>query len=351
MRAAGQPTSDNSTSNNNNQPTNQQQDKPNILGLTIKDDFNPGDLIESKIIKTPEDRQQEIKKEFMKFKTTITRHLKKAIEYNNRIKQNQTYEVETELKLSIEMEAADTALQEILNDLEDDPDKLNEENINKLYNNFDIIFNDFVLIREHYRPFISNPAKNENVEDIFILKGINFKTNKNLWLRTFNDIKKHHLFNYLINETWREINNIKDKIEDKNKSKLIQHIKQIDEEHDKLRIYLKTYKNKIIDELKAFNRKTSEELRQNGNISEEDIKENQDYFDKEAVQTALKMCDVSGDLLGGFYQLGAEITNIFNDYSRKTWDDYDDFLFSELIKIYEDLIKQINELFKTYFKK
>ncbi len=348
MRAAGQPTSDNNTNQPTNQPTNQQPES--LEGLTINDTFI-NTTINNYKLKTLEERQQEIKKEFMKFKTNITRHLKKAIKYHNKIKDNQTYEVCEELKLSIEMERADTELNEILNDLEEDPTKLNEGIINKIYNNFDIIFNDFVLIREHYRPFITNPAENKNVSKIFILKGINFKTNKNLWLRTFNDIKQRKLFNYLINETWREINNIKDKIENKNNSQLIHNIKQIDEEHDKLRGYLKTYQNKIMDDLKTFNRQTSEELRKIGNMSEEEIKENQDYYDGEAVKTALKMCDVSGDLLGPFYQLGAELTNIFNDYSRKTHNDYDEFLFNELINIYEDLIKHINELFKTYFKK
>lgn len=343
MRAAGQPTDENHTNNNQQQPDS-------LEGLTLNEVFL-NSTINGYKIKTVEERQREIKKEFTKFKTTINRHLKKAHEYYNRIEERYKYETTTELKLSIEMESADTELNEILEDLNQEPNKLNEEIINKIYKDFDIIFNNFITIREHYRPFITNPAKNKGVAKIFILKGIDFKANKKLWLKTFKEINKRSLFYNLINDAWREINDIKDKTEDKNNSKIYDKIKEIDEAHNNLIKYLDDYKNKIIEDFKAYNRQVSENLRQNGGVLEDDIKENQDYFDEEAIKTASKMCDPSGDLLGKFYKFEIEISNLFIEYSRQYEEDHDDFINSELINMYQTLIEKINELFKTNFKK
>lgn len=319
-----------------------------IYGGDIGDNFIKSTLKEVKII-TMEDRQKEIKKHFLKFKRSIKNHLKKSNEYLKKIEENEHYERTTEKELIKQIKLINVEFVEHVEHIHDEPDEINETYINEMFDKFDIIFNNFITVREHYRPFIFNPSNNKLTSKIFILKGINFTLNKSLWFKSFNQLYKNNMFNSLIINLCNEIDNIKDKIRNKNELKLIEHIKKIDEEKNKLIKYIKNYKFEILEEFDKHNLETIQNLKDIGSMTNQELEATLKDFHEEAIRTSLNMVKDDGDLMKIFYYVLSEIITIYNDYSRENWNDYETYDLNDLTEDYKTLISKIEKLFKHAF--
>lgn len=289
-------------------------------------------------------------------KKKIKRYLNKANKYRERLNKIQNYpNTPEEIEMYKEYDKQNGDIYEYIRSLKnyiiEKKEKETKETINNLFKAFDIIFNDFIKIRSFYKQFLSttNPSRFKSVADIFILKGINYETQKDIFMKQLKHCLNNKLFENLIYKFDDEIERIREKVEGQTLNLLYSQLKKIDTLKNEFKNKFYLIKSNIDDDLTKIDNETHEKLReQMEKMTPEELKDNEDYEQqqhKEIIKNIMKSKEIEE-----VKTLLKMIFKAFNKFSHEKANDHNETPFYLIIEDYEKLNKNISKLINDYIK-